>query len=186
MTIGCFNHRLGCVSQRDTNRGTLVKQGKDDAYKLPGTAGSNLGNQMLCQGENKNYDPLEDRQHNNNLVHLQAGGHSIPSAEPVDQRSVALVHGEKYHTESCPPSREAEHHHGRRIASDEGQNRLCPKVFHKINQKLGPLQVDLFASRLTTQLPHCAGWRPDPEAMACDAFSLDWCQMKGYANPHGT
>ena len=70
-----------------------------------------------------------------------------------------------------------------RVMKDRTDWMLCPKIFHKINRKLGPLQVDLFASRLTTQLPHYASWRPDPEAMACDAFSLDWSQMKGYANP---
>ena len=37
---------------------------------------------------------------------------------------MALVHGQEYYTESCPPSRETERHRGRRIASDEGQNRL--------------------------------------------------------------
>ena len=52
-----------------------------------------------------------------------------------------------------------------------------------INRRLGPLRVDLFASRLSNQLPQYASWRPDPEEIACDAFSLDWAQMRGYANP---
>lgn len=61
--------------------------------------------------------------------------------------------------------------------------KLCPEVFQMINSQLGPLQVDLFASRLSNQLPQYVSWRPDPGAMACDAFSLDWSQVKGYANP---
>ena len=60
---------------------------------------------------------------------------------------------------------------------------LCPEVFQTINNKLGPLEVDLFASRLSTQLPMFVNWRPDPEAMATDAFTLDWKAMKAYANP---
>ena len=52
-----------------------------------------------------------------------------------------------------------------------------------INRLRGPLQVDLFASRLSYQLPEYVSWRPDPGAMACDAFSLDWAHLKGYANP---
>ena len=60
---------------------------------------------------------------------------------------------------------------------------LCPRVFQTINHKLGPLEVDLFASRLSTQLPAFVSWRPDPEAMATDAFTLDWKVMRAYANP---
>ena len=60
---------------------------------------------------------------------------------------------------------------------------LCPQIFRKICSLTGPLQVDLFASRLTHQLQQYASWRPDPEAMAVDAFTLDWTQFKGYANP---
>ena len=60
---------------------------------------------------------------------------------------------------------------------------LCLEVFQTINHKLGPLEADLFASRLSTQLPSFVSWRPDPEAMATDAFTLDWVNMKAYANP---
>ena len=39
---------------------------------------------------------------------------------------------------------------------------------------LGLLQVDLFASRFTHQLPNYVSWHPDPGAIACDAFAQDW------------
>ena len=35
---------------------------------------------------------------------------------------------------------------------------------------MDPVEVDLFASHLTTQLPHFYSWRPDPEAEVTDAF----------------
>ena len=61
---------------------------------------------------------------------------------------------------------------------------LCPRVFRKVSYQLGPLEeVDLFASRLSTQLPTFVSWRPDPEAMAMDAFMISWTGMKAYANP---
>lgn len=34
---------------------------------------------------------------------------------------------------------------------------------------MGPLEVDLFASHLSRQLPRFYSWRPDPEAEATDA-----------------
>ena len=70
-----------------------------------------------------------------------------------------------------------------RVMKDRTDWMLCPQVFNKINQQTGPLQVDLFASRLTHQLQDYVSWRPDPEAMATDAFSLDWTKIQGYANP---
>ena len=60
---------------------------------------------------------------------------------------------------------------------------LCPEIFNKINTILRPLQVDLFASKLTHQVQGYVCRRPDPEAMATDAFILDWMQFQGYANP---
>jgi len=49
----------------------------------------------------------------------------------------------------------------------------------------GALEIDLFASRLTYQLPQFFSWAPDPQAVAVDAFQQDWSQLRGYANPHG-
>ncbi len=60
---------------------------------------------------------------------------------------------------------------------------LCPQVFHQINQRVGPLEVDLFATRLTAQLPIYYSWRPDPQAAATKAFTQDWSLTRGYANP---
>jgi len=57
---------------------------------------------------------------------------------------------------------------------------LNPQVFQKIQWQMGPLQIDLFASRLKKQLPNFYSWRPDPEAIATDAFNQDW---EGFANP---
>ena len=70
-----------------------------------------------------------------------------------------------------------------RVMKDRTDWQLCPDAFQTIIRLRGPLQVDLFASRLSYQLPDYVSWRPDPGAMACDAFSLDWSQLKGYANP---
>jgi len=60
---------------------------------------------------------------------------------------------------------------------------LNPSVFQRIREAMGPLEVDLFASRLTKQLPRFYSWRADPEAAATDAFMQDWSQHRGYANP---
>ncbi len=61
--------------------------------------------------------------------------------------------------------------------------KLHPEVFQAIMQLMGPCRVDLFATRLNTQLNHYISWQPDPFAMETDAFQITWCNMEGYAFP---
>ena len=49
--------------------------------------------------------------------------------------------------------------------------------------KLGRPSIDLFASRLNAQVEQFVSWRPDPDAVAVDAFSLDWAKFEFYAFP---
>ena len=58
-----------------------------------------------------------------------------------------------------------------------------PSVFRKIDRRTGPLEVDLFASRLTHQLPQFFSLKPDPLAIATDAFLLDWGSTEGICKP---
>ena len=70
-----------------------------------------------------------------------------------------------------------------RVMSDPHDWKLDPKVFAELNQLWGPLEVDLFALRLTAQLPRFYSWRPDPHAEATDAFLQDWTLVQGFAFP---
>ena len=49
--------------------------------------------------------------------------------------------------------------------------------FALIHQEMGPLDLDLFASCLTYQLPHFYSWRLDPLAKGTDVFTEDWSQL---------
>ena len=73
--------------------------------------------------------------------------------------------------------------HESRTVQDRCDWMLNQEIFQRIQKTMGPLEVDLFASRLTKQLPRFYSWRADPEAMATDAFMQDWSQHRGYANP---
>lgn len=70
-----------------------------------------------------------------------------------------------------------------RYFSDGSDWRLSSPVFSAISSIWGPFQVDLFASRLNTQLPRFFSWRPDPHAEAVDAFLQDWSGGLHYAFP---
>ena len=60
-----------------------------------------------------------------------------------------------------------------RVFLDSSDWKLNMKIFNKLYQKWGPLNVDLFASRLTFQLDQYVSWRPDPLAIHTDAFTLN-------------
>ena len=63
---------------------------------------------------------------------------------------------------------------------------IHPGLFALIQKAVGPLEIDLFASRLTHQLPRYYSWRPDPAADATDAFTQNWHHLRGYVKtPHG-
>ena len=70
-----------------------------------------------------------------------------------------------------------------RSQTDRTDWKLSPNIFHKIQQTFGPLEVDLFATRLSAQCQRYFSWRPDPSAEATDAFLQVWTHIKGYANP---
>ena len=72
-----------------------------------------------------------------------------------------------------------------RTWSDRSEWKFSPILFQEINHLLGPLSTDLFASRLSSQLPIFVSWKPDALAVATDAFTQDWNTLPGklYANP---
>ena len=53
---------------------------------------------------------------------------------------------------------------------DHTDIQLSPTVFSMIDQRYGPHSVDLFATRDNRLLDCFVSWRPDPSAIAVDAF----------------
>ena len=61
--------------------------------------------------------------------------------------------------------------------------KLHPALFKALDSLWGPLDVDLFASSANRQVENFFSYRPDPLALAVDAFAQDWGAWRGYANP---
>ena len=70
-----------------------------------------------------------------------------------------------------------------RSMKDRSDWSLDQSTFQRIDRVYGPLEVDLFASRLTNQSRRYFSWWPDPFVEATDAFLQDWKTIKGSANP---
>ena len=71
----------------------------------------------------------------------------------------------------------------RRQHATETEWKLAPMVYEQLNQKFGPFEIDLFASRLNNQCKKYFAWHPDPGAMAIDALAHEWPDSKLYAFP---
>ena len=65
----------------------------------------------------------------------------------------------------------------------ESEWQLDTRVFSKINEMFGPLHLDIFATRLNTQCKRYYAWKPDPGAIAIDAFAQNWHGELLYAFP---
>ena len=61
--------------------------------------------------------------------------------------------------------------------------KLNVTVFQKIDRQFGPVEIDLFATRVNTQCDIYFAWQPDPNALAFDAFLQDWHYKIMYAFP---
>ena len=75
-----------------------------------------------------------------------------------------VVHAESNHAFCQAPSRLSEHHSRRGVQTYEGSLGLetYPGLFQRIVETFGPIEVDLFESRLTYQVPRFFSWKPNP------------------------
>ena len=179
--------RLGGHLQWSTDRRSMVSSGANSSHQLFGTPGSLISSADFHQAEIRHHNSPGTRQHYCSRLHQQNGGDNITYAIASNQGSVVMVHGKKYHATAHHLSgvlnsiadRES------RTWSDRSEWRLSLALFQRINLQLGPLSTDLFTSRLSAQLPVFTSRKPDPLAIATDAFTIDWSSIpaKPYANP---
>lgn len=66
---------------------------------------------------------------------------------------------------------------------DDMEWKLNVDIFNQIQHLFGHLEIDMFATRLNSQLPGYVSWRPDPQALAVDAFTLNWTNTGYYMFP---
>ena len=51
---------------------------------------------------------------------------------------------------------------------------LEPKIFDYIIHQFGRPEIDVFASRLTKQIPIYASWLPDPDSSLISVITINW------------
>ena len=96
-------------------------------------------------------------------------------------RAMAVVPSERDHHHSGAPTGGLQCGSRSRVPHPE-VNRMDVRR-QGVHYRLGPLTIDLFASRLNNQLVRYASWRPDQFAVQTDAFQMSWREEIGYAFP---
>ena len=163
----------------------LVPAGENNAHQLPGTSSCRFSNEGLFEGLSWNLSPAAPGQLHSDSVYQQSWGDCVVSSHLLCkslwlwalERDIVITAQHILGVSNTVADLES------RLERDRSDWMLAHEVFQTINQIFGPLEVDLFASRLTHQLPRFFSWRIDPLAEAMDAFQQDWKRMKGYANP---
>ena len=155
---------LGSPLQKPPDGRTMVPQRSSNAHQLPGAFGSNSGNSNLCQEEGECPHSLEDGQHVCPDLHQQDGWYGLTRPQSAHQElwSWCLTKNVTLRASHLPGILNERADEESRIMKDRSDWMLCPEIFRSIQAQLGPLEIDLFASRLTKQLPTYVSWRPRP------------------------
>jgi hypothetical protein len=69
------------------------------------------------------------------------------------------------------------------VYRDTSNWKLNHEIFTQISNMWGPFRIDLFADRLNCQVNKFVSWKPDPLALATDAFQIQWRGEQAYAFP---
>ena len=162
----------------------MVSGREPDAHKLPRVASSYTGSSDIPETQIKVVSPSEIGQHLSCGIHKQSGRNSLPRVGGLSEDTMDVVLRTKHPHHSPTPARCTKAHCQCGVSDNAGSVRwqLNPILFKRIVNLLGPIEVDLFASRLTAQCPVYFSRRPDSYAAATDAFLQDWSQIQGYAN----
>ena len=183
--IGCLPVRLGSTMQRNMHGRCLVSSGADNPYQLPRIPGSNTGSEDIHEDISGTSVLLQ-------LVNATAVAYINNLGGTVLSQLMELAKEMWLWALNKDIFLKAQHIPGvsNTVADAESRTlrdcsdwRLCPRIFQVICKAFGSPEVDLFAPRLTHQVPRFFSWKPDPLAEAVDAFQQDRGPLKWFANP---
>ena len=172
----CISKGLGGLLRGGQYWGPMVLGGEMTIYQLSRAACRVVCNQNVHKDQSMCTCETHDGQCSSSCIYKQDGGtHSHALA------NLAIALCEWCHENQLIVS--AQHLPGilnvraereSRVLTDSSDWKLNPNLFPAIVRTWGPLEVDLFASRLTYQLPQFVSWKPDPLAIQTDAFAMNW------------
>ena len=120
------------------------------------------------------------------LSHLvEMGGTKSSELNKISKEICEYLIGNKITltAEYLPSSQNIQADWESRHTKDLTEWKLCPQTVARTTQIMGKPSVDLFASRLSHQLPRYTSWKLDSCCMTVDALQQKWTYMFPYAFP---
>ena len=184
----CIPARLGSLLRGANHRGSMVTLGGRTPHQLPRAVGSNSSCAVICEGQMQDIHSVENRQHHSSGLHKSSGGTVSKELVNLTKELWMWCLEKNIHitAQHLPGAQNFIADAESRSQTDRTDWKLNPCIFHKIQGIFGPLEVDLFATRLSAQCQCYFSWRPDPSAEAADAFPQVWTHIKGIPTHPGT
>ena len=149
----------------------VVTRGVQITHQLQRVAGSLPGSADLCEKQEKDAHQTSSRQYDSHVLYQ----HSLQLMQLTSQFwNWSLERDILISAEHLPGRQNQIADQESRMQGDSSEWKLKPVVFWRLMEQLGPCQIDLFASRLTTQLEKYMSWKLDLGAVATDALSQEW------------
>jgi len=185
--IRCLPTRLGSNLQWQQEQRSMVTNREMSSHQFPGATCNHTSNSNICKREDRYLNPPSIRQLHSSCLYQQKGGTASPKLSQLtkDLWLWCMERNILIQAQHFPGVLNTITDEESRTWSDRSEWKLSPAVLQKFNRLLRPLSTDLYVSRVSTQLPVFVSWRPNPLAVATDAFTQDWNNLPGklYANP---
>jgi len=113
------------------------------------------------------------------VAYIKRRGDGVSNTFTASQGSLVMMHEEEHLPARLTSAYSNERHCQQGVQDLIRQIGMetCTKDLQAHQCSVGPLLTDLFASHLSTQLATFVSWRPDPLAIAADAFTVNWSNL---------
>ena len=180
----CIPSWLGCSFRRNSHRGAVVRRGTGTAHQPLGVKRGCNGCENVRKAREEHVRLQMDNKTAIFYINRMGGTRSQNLVYPVCQLwQWCLQQGITLSAEYLPGVNNGIADEESCTMQSSAEWKLNPQVFICILQAMGPCQIDLFATRFNHQLNRYVSWRPDPFAVATDAFQMPWKDQQGYAFP---
>ena len=182
----CIQKRPGDCMSRDQNGGSVVQEGTGSTYQSAETFSHKVCHFDICQNVKNVSHTHSGRQHDSLELFAENGREKNPELMQISKEIWEFLLGQEITitAEYLPENLNYKADWESRHQKDSSEWKLCPLVFSKIWKILGKKpEIDLFASRLSNQLPSYYSWKPDPSSLGRDALQQKRYHKSLYAFP---
>ncbi|XP_070570048.1 uncharacterized protein [Ptychodera flava] len=154
ITSDASKKRVGGTLPGNSDRRSVDSRGSHDAYQCTGTSSCLPRSENLYKGQTKFDGASKNRQSDSSSLHQQNGRDEIHSTGDTSKEmwNYCLTNTITIIAEHIPGVQNVLADWESRNVEDSSSWRLDPMIFKQIQKMWGPLNVDLFASRLNYQI----------------------------------